>query len=379
MLQVARKRLKERIAFIREPEIYPIAVQAIVDDLDPARADSDKGIKDAQVRAYWQNEFYALEVKLIDKLKQERLIGVAENILGVLERLFGLLNMSVEQQWHIHNEHKREIEANVIRDFDSYMDEQRLAVEDQLGDNVAAGKKKMRETVQAQRYKLLTNMEVALNSVTSKDQLDNFVKMSSQKLITDADGELRRDSDIAINDMIEQVAKVELRFDQQFQAQYKKVEGLSVLRDSRRKKSSSDVGDHIVSDKALLDSVTSRHLAEKQAEDARGTWMTLGGASAILLAMLGILGPLGWIIGGALIVGRLLGPSVAVRKSKMWSEMRPKIEEAYDKLESELVESVHKIGSDLHKSIAQKLDRSEYTTNRGCKTPATRKTQSTNS
>jgi GTPase SAR1 family protein len=113
--------LRQRLALKLEvdlPMVYPCSAQVVMDELT-----GDVPVPEHQ--RVWNERFAELEALITERLRQERVLSIAENVTRLLTHMFEQLNAHLRAQWNQYQTRQATIKRATIRDLPSFAAEQR--------------------------------------------------------------------------------------------------------------------------------------------------------------------------------------------------------------------------------------------------------------
>lgn len=350
LMQTVKERLAgaKGLSFSREPDILACSAQAVVNDF----AAEKHTVRDETDWAYWKDSFAELESYIGNKLRRERALTISENVLSLLVHLFDLMNGPLENQWQLYYDDQKELEANVIRDIESFADEQRHICSQRMNEVYRSNLRTAVDTVNQHRNALVESLKSALSQVTNKKELDRFVKTTSSQIINRNQKELAKALEASTHSMSREAKKVSDYFDERFEKEYRRLENLRILQ-ANVGSTSSLLSRNQTDSRSMRSDMLAVYRADQQADQQKA----LMGMGAGLGALLLIGGPAGWAVAiGAVIFSNLLGPSIGERKTKVWNELLPKVSEAYETVERETRNATREFATQLEQNILNKVN-----------------------
>lgn len=318
VLEYLRQELSSRLE-LDLPTLYPCSAQVVMDNVT-----GEATVKEhLQV---WNERFTELKTLVINRLRQERALSIAENVTRLLTQLFEQLNERLQAQWDQYETNQATIKRETIQDLSSFASNQRRSCNSMLQKAVSGTELKMKELNQKRREETTSRIRSALFNAGSVETLNNVINTEVQEYLKKDQerfrgdrGDLRRE----LGKLAQAVADVGAHFDRKFSEAYRRLQILGG-RVEARSKSSDDVNPDT---SEILSSMQSVNSGLNQQEDG----LIIGGAAVGATIGTFIFPVVGTIAGGLLggWLGRLFGPSLDERKKRLWASLAPELNEYF--------------------------------------------------
>lgn len=345
LIKTVGVRLKNGLNLPEVPPLFVCSAQSIVDSLT-----NELVVRSADDRQEWQHRFVELEHTLFARLKKERYIAIAENILRLLDNLMTVLESPLQALWETYRQHEQALEKARIRDLKSFATEQHNLCNREMTTIINQTVSQVEITVNNYRQRTIDKMHTKLFKVSSPQELNEFVQDKAQNAIKRDQGALRSELKKKVEELDRVSKEVNDLFDQRFNEAYAKLALLQ--RGSQKELTLSTLGQSSPSNMVSL--------IQSQNEQENFNSMARTGAGLAAGAIIGtIIAPgIGTVIGAALggWISTWFGPSLDERKNKVWDELRPNLIKYYDEIQQNAVSAVNDYGGTLRNNIHDRIN-----------------------
>jgi GTPase SAR1 family protein len=341
LLTNLRSRLVSQLA-IKPPMLYACGAQVLIDMLNPEETVP-------QHLQVWADRFVKLESIIIERLRQERSLSLAESVLRLLTQLFEQLNTYLQNQWQQYKIRQATIEQEIIPDLPSFAIQQHIICHQMLEDAVSTISLNVDQHIEQHREKTISQIQNSIFTCENGDSLKYIVETGSELVLNQNQQALLLELQCDFEQILEAAVQVGQYFDSRFSEAYHRLEafGGSVVTEVNQfdtiQLSKSDVFSSIQSANKQIDS-TDNSIA--------GGLGTAGAViGSILLPGVGIF--LGGFVG---LIAASLFISLDVRKQKLWEKLHPNLNSYFDSVKATAKQEVKRYTQNLTDLINRRID-----------------------
>lgn len=337
-------RLKKALG-IKKPVIFAAAPQIIIDDLT--------GEEDIPAHLLlWRDRFSELETSLQQRLRRERILSIAENVLRLLTRLLEQLESYLRVQWEQYETHQAAIKSETIQDLNSFAAEQHQVCRRMIEE--ASSQTAVRISVRIAEHQEKTRSKIhnVISDVNNLGELDSVVQTQAEALLQEGLQFLQNDLKREFEKLLQAAQKAELYFDGKFSEAYRRLQALG--------KNLGRTGDSGGSSVQLDTSevFASMQSCNSELDEKDGKTVIKGGAAGAVIGSL-ILPGVGTLVGG--VVGAFLSgffrPSLDERKQKLWEQLDPNLDAYFDVAKRQAQEATQTYARPAMAALDQRIDR----------------------
>lgn len=336
LLNNLRHRLEEMLG-IKHPNLFAVSPQFILDNLTSSEINPDE--------IMWISSFTNLEHFLLKKLRQERILIIAENLLRLLSKTLEQLETNLTEEWQKYQQRQVILQSQTIQDLSSFtLEQKRKSCQkiEQAIDNVKNQisyyiSEQQEQTKQVIKQKIMAVMNWDELKLVTENGAESVLKLNQetiQQKITEELEVLAKFAQLAQQD-----------FDQEFTKAYQKLQALGAsfnISGNPQNHGSSMNITNVFSDMKAL---------QAQQEDSASNRVIKG---AVIGVIGGILLPgIGIIIGSVAgaFLSRLFGPSLEERKNELWYQLEPNLNSYFQQTNQQLQEETKNYGRQLINSL----------------------------
>ena len=346
LLQTTARRLANYLRLDTPPVVYPCAAQAVMDDL----RDEQPGVKDRGERTFWQSSFAKLEATIVQRLKHERSVTIAESVLRLLDSLIAAIEAPLRQRWSEYQTRVAQLDRARIQNLNLFAVEQHAECARELDNARRAAKARASEAVIRYRNQVLEQMRAGVFAANSVEVLKAFLQDGHAQALEKAERDLQHSLHQLFTELGTSAQQVNTTFEHRFRAAYARLAvlgGVAVQPDFAG-------ADLLGNPQPLAGAIQGQSLARQGGTAAHV------GAGAVVGAIIGgmFLPGVGLWLGGALgsWLGSKFGPSLEQIKQQAWSDLNPKLISILDPVEYQVQEAVQAEGQRLEGVIQNSID-----------------------
>ncbi|MFP5274618.1 dynamin family protein [Coleofasciculus sp.] len=343
IIENIENRLKNALG-IKKAVIFAAAPQIIIDDLT-----GEEDIPEHLL--LWQDRFSELETLLQQRLRRERILSIAENVLRLLTRLLEQLEGYLLVQWEQYETCQATIKSETIQDLNSFAIEQHRVCRRMIEKAISKTAAKISVCIAEHQEKTRSNIHNAISDVNNLGELDSVVQTKAEALLKEGQQCLQNDLQGEFEKLSQAAQKAELYFDGKFFEAYRRLQALGknwrITIDSRSssvKLNTSDV-------------FTSMQSCQSELDEKDGKTVMKGGATGAVIGSL-ILPGVGTVVGG--VVGFFLSgffmPSLDERKQKIWEQLYPNLDTYFDVVRKQAQEAMQIYARKAMVALDQQID-----------------------
>ncbi|MGB7441833.1 MAG: dynamin family protein [Coleofasciculaceae cyanobacterium] len=310
-------RLKKALG-IKKPVIFAAAPQIIIDDLT--------GEEDIPAHLLlWRDRLSEFETSLQQRLRHERILSIAENVLRLLSRLLEQLEGYLHVQWEQYKTRQAAINSETIQDLNSFAAEQHQVCRCIIEEASSQTAVRISVCIAEHQEKTRSKIHNAISDVNNLGELDSVVQTKAEALLQEGQQFLQNDLKREFEKLLQAAQKAELYFDGKFSEAYRRLQALG--------KNFGRTGDSGGSSVQLDTSevFASMQSCNSELDEKDGKTVIKGGATGAVIGSL-ILPGVGTVVGG--VVGAFLSgffmPSLDERKQKLWEQLYPNLDAYFD-------------------------------------------------
>ncbi|TVQ45912.1 MAG: Dynamin family protein [Gloeocapsa sp. DLM2.Bin57] len=327
------------------PDLLPISSQVVLDQLT---LDEESEISSEE--QIWLNRFQDLENFLSQKLRSERIIIIAENLLRLLTNILEQLEINLTQEWQTYEDRQLALKNNIIQDLGYFTSEHKNKYRSEIEQAIQQTQNQLNSKILEYQEQKKQQIKREILTITDWDELKVFTENGAESILGGGQPLLQRIIETQINDLNNKHQKAQENFLQEFSQEYKKLEALG---------NTLNVSNHITSQALAQDTgqifSEMKELHTQQENEAAGRVMTgiaVGIIGSILIPGVGAL--LGGIIGAS--VSRWLGPSLEERKNDLWFKLEPSLNSYFQDLKKQIQNEITTHGYQLINSLEEHID-----------------------
>jgi gas vesicle protein/predicted GTPase len=342
LLADVQSRLASQIG-IKSPVLHACAAQVLLDELagEPVPA---------QLQS-WKNQFEQLEAAILQRLRQERSLNIAERLLRLLSQLFIKLDHSLQSQLAVYQQRQDKIQQEIIPDLASFIAQQQQQGRQKIRDAVSRTLPQVASCIEKHRSKTIGSLQKKLFATSEVEALNSFISNESRSLLESNQASLTAELQQIEASLSSVSVQVNSEFDQLFISAYRRLQTLTcepMAEAVTCMEIQSDCGQPFASSQSLSAEISS---------NAAG-WRATGFGSGAAIGTL-IFPVAGTLIGGVIGFGLSLiaNPSLNDRQQRLWQTLHPELNAYYDRIkeQAQATTELHgqQITSALNKRIAQ--------------------------
>ncbi len=327
---------------IKPPMLYACAAQVMVDSL----TGTEEIPPDSLV---WKDRFSKLESVIINRLRQERTLSIAESLLRLLTRLFEQLETQLRDMWQQYETRQAAIQRETIPDLPSFAAEQHATCRQMLSDALSSSMAEIVQCVESQRETTVSQIQKAIFDAADEQSLKKFVETEAQSILNTGQQLLRQKLEESAEFLSGTGKEAELLFKHKFSDAYRRLQSITGFLEPDAEietKMELNVADVFSSAESV-----SKELDSKDGNIAMGG-MTAGAVIGnMILPGVGIL--IGGFLGG---VAAVFFMSLDVRKQKIWENLRPSLDAYFESAKTQAQESVRTCERGVACALQQQID-----------------------
>jgi GTPase Era involved in 16S rRNA processing/gas vesicle protein len=333
LLNNLRQRLQEMLG-IKNPILLSVSPQIILDNL------SDDEITIEEIT--WISTFTHLESVLIKKLRRERIVIIAENLLRLLTQILEQLAVNLTEEWQQYQERQIALKNETIQDLSYFTLEQKTKCNKKMDNTINSIKNQINYYISEEQEKNKQAIRQKIMAVNDWDGLKSVTESGAESVLKSSQEEFKKKLELEFKVMDKFAQLTQQDFDKEFSKAYEKLQALgasfNVTQNSNNQDSSVNIS-NVFSDMKALQA--------KQEDDASNRVIqgaVIGVIGAILLPGIGAF--IGGIAGAYL--SRLFGPSLEERKNELWFQLEPSLNSYFQQTSNQLQEEILKYGRQLN-------------------------------
>lgn len=329
---------------IKSPMVHACAAQVLLDELagEPVPA---------QLQS-WKNQFEQLEAAILERLRQERSLNIAERLLRLLSQLFNKLNHSLQSQLAVYQQRQDKIQQEIIPDLASFMAQQQQQGQQKIRAAVSRTLSQVASCIENHRSETIGSIQKKLFATSEVEALNSFISNESRSLLESSQASQTADL-LQIEASLSSVdVQVNSDFERLFISAYRRLQTLTsepMAEAGISTEMQSDFGQPFASSQSLSAEISSK---------AAG-WMVTGFSSGAAIGTVMLFPGVGTIIGGVIGLGLSLiaNPSLSDRQQRLWQTLHPDLNAYFDRIKEQVQAATElhgqQITSALNKRIAQ--------------------------
>lgn len=345
LLNNIKNRLETMLG-IEDPLIRSVSAQTIIDNLDN-QEDGEESISDSE---YWSDNFTQLEEFLLKKLRQERILIIAENNLSLLTKLLEQLATNLTQEWQKYQERHLAIKNDTIQDITSFAQTNKNLSKQTIIQGTINAIETLKSLILEYKEKKKQKIRQSIFSINSWEQLKDFTENKLENLLESEQEILQNIIENRFQFLNNQAKKAQSNFDYEFTQAYKKLQALGASFKYSHQINQGNLSSNISNICAEMKAISGQQ--EEQATGRVITGAVIGVVGAILIPGIGAI--IGGIIGASL--SRWLGPSLDDRKKELWDKLEPNLNDYFKELITQTGNNLISHSQELINSLNKYID-----------------------
>lgn len=343
MLSNLRSRLVAQLG-IEPPILYSCSAQVVMDYItgeEPVPPDL----------LVWKERFKQLENLIINRLCQERLLTISENVLRLLTRLFEQLKGHLNSQWENYQRYQKAIEQEVLPDLTLFTTEQDLFCQQILSEVISKMLVNINHCVEEHREQSISKIYNAIFNAEDFSALENVIKNEVQSILNIAQHDLKTILQNKIHNISQAAILASHNFDSKFTEVYRRLQTLEGWL-----KIENTVNDDMQIN--TLSVFTSVQCFQEEM-DTKDGFIAFGGIATGLAIGTAILPIVGTAIGGLvglILSGGIIGASLDKRKQQFWEKLHPALNSYFDSLKGKAQNEIQTYSHRVSIALKQRID-----------------------
>lgn len=346
VLRHVETQVKTRLG-VEKPRIFGCSAQAVVDDF------SGEAPQVKTERDHWRAEFAALQNHLLDILRYERSLVIAERLVHLLEKLFTPLEEPLRVQLADYEQRWQAVQANEIRNLKAFVGEQHDHVTRAVDAAYHSEAAKLMNEVDSLHSSLRSTLYNGIHYAGDWDALDRFVGSGIERETNSAGESLSSAVEKHMKKLRQEAKEAGEAVEQAFADVYQRIPGLKISHSSG-KIAFSHNGDM----NAVVMPVQS--VNARLEEEAGGNALKAAAAGAVVGSILPGIGTIaGAVIGGiaGLVFGyRVSRGSLADRKQALWNELSGSLGSSLADSRAQVASSFRRYADSLKGSLTESIE-----------------------
>ncbi len=333
LLNNLRQRLTTMLD-IKKPNLFAVSPQFILDNLE---YDDEITVDNIM----WISAFTHLESSLSKKLRQERILIIAESLLRLLTQTLDELETNLTQEWEQYQQRQVALQSQTIQDLNSFTLEQKNKSSQKIEQAIESVKNQISYYISEQQEKTKKAIKEKVMGVSNWDELKLVTESGAESILKSNQETIQQKLAEELKILAKFAQSAQQEFDQEFTKAYEKLEALgasfNTSENSTNQNSSMNIT-NVFSDMKALQAEQ-----ENEASNRVVKGVVIGVIGAILLPGIGAV--LGGIAGAFL--SRLFGASLEERKNELWNQLEPNLNNYFQQTNHQLQEEVKNYGRQL--------------------------------
>lgn len=342
LLNNLRHRLTKMLG-IKKPNLFPVSPQLILDNLDDEPEITSDNIM-------WIKTFTHLENSLSKKLRQERILIIAENLLRLLTQTLEQLEGNLTKEWQQYQQRQLALQRETLPDLNSFTQEHQHQCKAKIEQAIEHTKNQVSYVILEYQEEKKQAIKAKILSVNDWDELKSVTENEAESILQSEQESLQNKLDAKLKCLNFKAKKAQEYFDNEFTHAYHKLQALganfNVSGNLNNHQSSTNIT-NVFSDMKALQAKQEDEASNRVIKGA-----VIGVIGAILLPGIGAL--LGGIAGAFL--SRLFGPSLEERKNELWYQLEPNLNNYFQQTKNQLQEEVKSYGRKLINSLEDHIN-----------------------
>ena len=176
LLADVESRLHEHLG-IPSPVVQGCAAQVVLDHLSGEAVQPD--------HQGWQARLQTLEAHLLNRLRQERTLSIAERLLRLLNRLFEQLEEHLRSQHSDYKAQQAKLKQNVILDLSTFADQQKAACQQQIQVASTSLLPQVRSAAQCSHQQACDRIQQAIFNASDNSELKTAIDSTASNILRD--------------------------------------------------------------------------------------------------------------------------------------------------------------------------------------------------
>jgi gas vesicle protein len=306
---------------IKSPVLHACAAQVLLDEL------AGEAVP-AQLQS-WKSQFEQLEAAILQRLRQERSLNIAERLLRLLSQLFTKLNHSLQSQLAVYQQRQDRIQQEIIPDLASFIAQQQQQGQQKIRTAVSRTLSQVASCIEKHRSESIGSIQKKLFATSEVEALNSFISNESRSLLESNQASMTADLQKIEASLSSVGVQVNSDFDRLFISAYRRLQTLT-----SEPMAEAGICTEIQSDFGQP-FATSQSLSTEISSNAAG-WMATGIGSGAAIGTF-ILPVAGTIIGGVIGLGLSLiaNPSLSDRQQRLWQTLHPDLNAYFDRIKEQ--------------------------------------------
>ena len=338
-----KSRLCEHLG-IQSPVVYGCAAQVVLDCLSGEAVQPDS--------QGWQRRLETLETHLLDRLRQERTLSIAERLLRLLNRLFEQLEEHLRSQHLDHKTQQINLKQNIIPDLSTFATQQKTICRQQVQEATTSLLPQVRRAVKLSHQQACDRIQQAIFNASDNSELKAVINLTAGNILRDHQEQLSQEIQQFVSELSQDSLSAGQKLDQAFTEAYRRLQALN-----RQIEIPTSLPDDVFQLNAQSVLAQSQTLAEK-IENKMANW-ALGGAAAGAVIGSMILPGVGTVVGGMLgaFVSSSLGSALEDHKQQLWNDLQLGLNEHFETVQSQLCQAAQTYSQQVNTVLNRRVDR----------------------
>lgn len=342
LIEHIKQRLETTLK-ISNPTVLPAAPQIIIDEITEEEITSKL--------LPWKDKFLELELTLEQRLRQQRILSIAENVIRLLNQLLTQLQGHLRTSWAEYQERQEAIVRETIPDLDAFASEQKNIMYKMIEEATSRSSWQCDNCIDKHREATLEEVRSAIFQAKDQSALAQVVETQAETILKNNQPSLEKELGQQIEKLEEAAREAGRYFDEKFAEAYRKLQTLRGGVEAATRLDTEALQENTSQIFSSMQSINTE--MTKQDEDKAKNGAIIGF----------VIGNIIFPGFGGMIFGALAGlfssgffmSSLNERKQKLWDQVSPSLNDYFNRVKEQTQPALNKEAKTVTTALDERL------------------------